>query len=276
LYAWRVNGTVDGEAAMPSDLIDFWQGLDLTKPPFAHPCDLPFLRKYGGRYIDAEPKDFESFISSGRFGDFTDNRFHLSLLPFPYCGDLRSADIVLLLLNPGFGFTDYYAETRMPQFRRRLERMLAQDFAGTDFPFLSLDPEFCWHSGFVYWEGKLREVISDIAKTQFGGRYFDALRDVSKRLACVELVPYHSPSFNAHRLIADLPSVRAAKCFAKGALVTAANQEKKTIIVPRSVRAWGLPKDTRNLVEYDVAHARGASLGRESKGGKAILKRYCI
>jgi hypothetical protein len=191
---------------MPSDLIKFWQSCNLTKPPYAHPDDFPALRRHGGKYIDEKPKTFEEFISSSRFGDFKDRRLHLSLLPFPYGGDLRAADIVVLLLNPGFGFTDYYAETRMPQCRRRLERTLAQDFEGIDFPFIWLDLEYCWHGGFGYWEGKLREVITVIAKEKFGGNYLDALRDVSKRLACVELVPYHSSSFNAHQLIAKLPS----------------------------------------------------------------------
>jgi hypothetical protein len=261
---------------MPSDLINFWQHCNLTKPPFAHPDDLPVLRRYGGRYIDEEPKDFAAFISGSRFGNFTDRRLHLSLLPIPYGGDLRAAEIVVLLLNPGFSFTDYYAETREPQFRRRLEQTLAQDFEGMDFPFLWLDPEYCWHEGFGWWEGKLREVISLIAKEKFGSRYLDALRDVSKRLAHVELVPYHSSSFNAHRLIEDLPSVQAVRRFAREALVTAANRGDKTIIVTRQVASWRLPPDTRNLVVYKGGHTRGASLGRKSSGGRAILDRYGI
>ena len=67
--------------------------------------------------------------------------FDLSLLPVPYGGDLQVAEIFVLLLNPGFAFADYYAETRVPEYRHRLERTLAQDFDGTDFPFLWLDPE---------------------------------------------------------------------------------------------------------------------------------------
>ena len=128
---------------MPFVLINFWQHCNLAKPPFAHPDDWPVLRRYEGRYIDEEPKDFETFVSSSRFGDFTDRRLHLSLLPIPYGGNLRTADIVLLLLNPGFSFPDYYAETRVPQFRRHLEQTLAQNFDGINFPFIWLDPEYC-------------------------------------------------------------------------------------------------------------------------------------
>jgi hypothetical protein len=261
---------------LPSNLINFWRRCNLAKPPFAHPDDWSVLRRYQGRYIDEEPKDFETFVSSPRFGDFTDKRLHLSLLPIPYGGNLRTADIVLLLLNPGFSFPDYYAETRVPQFRRHLEQMLAQNFDGMIFPFIWLDPEYCWHGGFRWWEEKLREVITIVANEQFDGRYLDALRDISKRLAHVELVPYHSLSFNAHRLIEDLPSVQAVRHFAQEALVKAANQGDKTIIVTRQVASWGLPRDTRNLILYEAGHTRGASLGRKSRGGRAILDRYGI
>jgi len=164
---------------MPASLIGFWQGCRLEGPPFAHPADWPALKDAGGRHIDAEPKDFRAFVASDRFGDFADTRLHLSLLPIPYGGNLRTAEIVILLLNPGFSFTDYYAETRVPAFRNRLERTLAQDFGETEFPFLWLDPEYCWHSGFVWWERKLRDVADRIARARFNGRYFDALRDLA-------------------------------------------------------------------------------------------------
>jgi hypothetical protein len=256
------------------DLISFWR-CDLNTVPslFAHPKDWPVLRQFGGRYIDTKPRDFKTFVSSCRFGNFKDNRLHLSLLPQPYCGDLRTADIVILLLNPGFGFTDYYFETHEPKFRRRLEKTRAQDFSGTEFPFVFLDPEYCWHGGFQWWEEKLRDVATIIARKKFNGRYLDALRSMSKRVASLELIPYHSSSFNAHRLIKDLPSVHAAKQFAQETLTQ--NQEGKTIIVTRQVKSWELPEH-RNLTTYEGSHTRGASLGAKSPGGQAILERYGI
>jgi hypothetical protein len=261
-------------ATYVDDLIRFWRRCDLTEPPFAHPDDWPVLRRYGGRYIDAEPKDFAEFVSSPRFGKFTDTRLHLSLLPIPYSGDLRRADIIILLLNPGLSFSDYYAEARMPHFRDHLKQTLAQDFSDEEFPFIWLNPEYCWHGGFYWWEAKLREVITIIAKQKFNGRYLDALRDVSKRLANIELVPYHSSSFSAHKLIRDLPSVHAARRFAQAALT--ANQGKKKIIVTRQVKSWELPRDNQDLIIYEGGHTRGASLGSKSRGGQAILKLYEI
>jgi hypothetical protein len=115
-----------------------------------------------------------------------------------------------------------------------------------------------------------------IAKKKFGGRYLDALRDVSRRLAHVELVPYHAPSFNAHRLINDLPSVDAAKRFAKETLIEAANRGEKTIIVTRQKDGWGLSAAARSLIVYEGGLRRGASLGPSTPGGRAILARYDI
>jgi hypothetical protein len=261
---------------MPHDLINFWCGCKLAAPPFAHPDDLSILRQKDGRLIDAERVDFDAFIAGPRFGDFDDHRLHLSLLPVPYEGDLSHAEIVILLLNPGFSYTDYWAETKMPTFRQRRKDTLRQSFKGVEFPFLELDLQFCWHSGFIWWEKKLRKVITEIAAKKFKGRYFEALRDLSRKLACVELVPYHSPSFRAHALIDQLPSVKIVRKFVRESLVPAANAGKRTLIVTRQAKAWGLPSDTRNLVVYKGGATRGASLSPNSHGGKAILRRYDI
>ncbi len=261
---------------MPSDLIAFWRRCDLTRAPFAHPDDLPVLERDSGQYVHKEKLDFSTFVSSQWFGDFDDKRLHLSLLPAPYGGDLRNADIFVLLLNPGFGLTDYYAETCVPEFRHRLERMLTQDFDGVEFPFIWLDPAYCWHGGFLWWERKLREVIRIIAKEKFGGRYLDALRNLSRRLAHVELIPYHSPSFNAHKLIDHLPSVQAVRRFAADRLAGAARNGDITIIITRQRKAWRLPGQIPNLVAYEGGLTRGASLGPNTPGGQAILKRYGI
>src|SRR5690242_4396136 len=104
---------------MPNELINFWRQCELTSAPFAHPDDLPVLRQNGGRLIDAERVNFDAFIAGRRFGDFKDHRLHLSLLPIPYEGDLARAEIVILLLNPGFSYADYWAETNVSKFLKR-------------------------------------------------------------------------------------------------------------------------------------------------------------
>ena len=269
-------------AARPLDrLTSFWQSYKLTEPPFMHPADREVLERYrdkGRRYIDTEAKkDFAAFLKSRLFGDFSDPRFHLSLVPSPYVGDLHKAKIFVLSLNPGLSFEDYYAEMCVQKFRDRLKKTLVQDLDGVEFPFIFLDPEFCWHGGFRWWERKLRGVIRMIAEDRFNGRYLDALRDVSKRLASLELIPYHSASFKAASLIRILPSAREIKCFAQAALPRDVERGDKTVIVTRKVNEWDLHTSSRNLVLYEgAAEAQAARLDPKSPGGKAILRRYGI
>ncbi len=261
---------------MANTLIKFWQRCRLVEPPFAHPEDLPVLRQKGGRFIDVETTNFDTFIAGPRFGAFDDHRLHLSLLPVPYAGDLSHAEIVILLLNPGFSYVDYWAETKMPAFRQQRIGNLRQSFKGVEFPFLELDPHFCWHSGFVWWEKKLRDVITAIANKKFNGCYFEALRDLSTKLACVELVPYHSPSFRAHALIRQLPSADMMRAFVHESLVPDANAGQRTLIVTRQAKAWGFAHSTKNIIVYRGGATRGASLSPNSQGGKAILRHYGI
>jgi hypothetical protein len=262
---------------MLDEFIKFWRKCKLETPPFAHPADLPMLKRDNGKFADLDAVDFDAFVAGKRFGDFDDHRFHLSLLPVPYNGNLRRADIVILLLNPGFSYTDYWAETKVPEFRNRRADTLRQSFKrNVKFPFLSLDPQFCWHSSFVWWEKKLRGVATIIADEKYQGRYLDALRDLSNRMACVELVPYHSASFKAHPLICDLPSVKMARAFVRESLVPDARAGGRTLIVTRQEKAWNVPARPRNLVVYRRGQTRGASLSPRSEGGRAILRRYGI
>ena len=260
----------------PEEFITFWRHCRLTARPFAHPDDLLILRQRDGRFIDSEPSNFDTFVAGPRFGNFDDHRLHLSLLPLPYDGDLRHAEIVIFLLNPGFSYCDYWAETRIPAFRQRKKNNLRQSFQGVEFPFWELDPQFCWHGGFVWWEKKLRNVAKIIAARKFGGRYLDALRDLSRKLACIELVPYHSQSFRAHELVEKLPSVKMVRKFVRESLVPDASAGRRTLIVTRQAKAWGLRPVTGKVVVYEGGETRGASLSPNSRGGKAILRRYGI
>lgn len=258
---------------MPSNLINFWRNCPVDSKLLAHPEDLGLLNKSGAVLPESMPQSFESFIAAPGFDD---PRMHLRLLPQPYAGDLRRAEIFILLLNPGLGYTDYWGESRMAFFRRRLERNLLQEIEGIEFPFLWLDPEFCWHGGFVWWEKKLRGVIDVIAKEIFSGRYIDALRDISTKVASLELIPYHSFSFGAHRLIDELPSVEAIRGFVKERLALEAKSGRKTLIITRQQSAWGSLEKRENIIIYSGGHTRGASLSPNSEGGRAILRHYGI
>jgi hypothetical protein len=257
----RREGTQD---PVQENLIHFWRRCPLDGPPYWHPDDRPYLNRYG----DAVPLDFESFLQSTRFGDFNDKRFHLSLLPVPFLGDLRRATVLILLLNPGFAFANYY-ETTSHAYMSRLRRNMQQDFAGTEFPFKSLDPQFCWHPGFMWWERKFRDILTSVASAKFNGSYRDALRHLANRVAAVELVPYHSSSFVAGPLVSRLPSAHMARQYVQDV----AQKGDKLIIVTRSAANWGLKPRKGRIIVYSGGHTRGASLSRRSEGGEVILDR---
>lgn len=100
------------------DIVEFWNRLPLRTPPFIHLDDRQILE---GKREDLSAKlDFDTFVKSQRFGAFEDHRFHFSLVPVPYVGNLKKADIFILLLNPGFDFTDYFGEWRMMEFKSSL------------------------------------------------------------------------------------------------------------------------------------------------------------
>src|SRR6267154_735574 len=161
--------------------------MPLGKPPFVHPEDLPAMQQHAAELLALPTANFQQFLRSERFGDSSDHRFHFSLLPIPYLGNLNRADIFILQLNPGFNLNNYYAEWNVPAFRRRLERSVRQELDGAEFPFYSLDPELCWYTGYRWWEGKFHEVAKIIAEKKYKGRYLDALRELSRRVAVIEL-----------------------------------------------------------------------------------------
>jgi hypothetical protein len=197
----------------------------------------------------------------------------------PFAGDLNRADIFILALNPGFQFSNYWAEYKSYQYRECIERTLRQDFENVEFPFLSLDPALCWYSGFMYWEKKLRDVLLIIAETQFSGSYFDAMRSLAKRLAVIELIAYRSQSFAAHKLIKQLPSTAIARNHVKSNLLPRAIRGEIAIIVTRQVASWGIEEDgvgSGCLCVYKGAQTHGSSLSSRSEGGRAILRRYGI
>src|SRR5947209_14857709 len=145
-------------------LIGFWSKYlrARRRPPYVHPEDESYFDSIG--YWEKHPYlreelTFKKYIRSTRFQDLRNSDFHFSLQPMPYAGDLSSAVVFILLLNPGFAHNDYYAEYSDADYRRRLDQNIGQDFKAVEFPFFYLDPKFCWTSGFRWWEGKLRKII---------------------------------------------------------------------------------------------------------------------
>jgi hypothetical protein len=259
---------------VPERLIKFWSRCEVDGQHLVHPEDWGVLKLKGKKLISSIPGGFNDFACSPMFDD---PRLHLQLIPQPYAGDLRKAKVVIVLLNPGLTFTDYWGEAHISGFRERLIKNLRQTFDDScDFPFLWLNPDLCWHGGFVWWERKLRDVTTKIAERCFNGSYRDALWDLSKRIASAELFPYHSSTFGAHSILESLPSVKAMREFVRNGLLQRADGGLTKLIVTRQAEGWKLPTSHEHVVIYPKSQARGASLGPDSRGGKAILQTYGI
>lgn len=259
--------TVDSNTSACS-LAAFWQHFDSTTPPYTHPLDREIVLKLPHRVYSTT----EDYVSSEDFGN-PGSLLQLGLLPVPYAGDLAKADIFILLLNPGFDTVDIYGENDVSDFREATTRMLNQDLANEEFPFIFLNPKFCWSGGYRWWERKLHDVAATYANTK-GVSYLEALRVVSQHLVAIELIPYHSAS-SPPGAVRKAPSAIEAQRFVKEVILPRARLGQVTVIVTRQAATWGLTasKGEPGIVVYDGGHARGASLSTNSAGGQAILRR---
>ena len=97
-------------------------------------------------------------------------------------GNLRTAKWYFLMTNPGYDGTEYHEE-EVPAFRTALKNNMLQDNFDTEYPFLSLNPEFSWTVGFKYWYGLLckNNHIS-----------LEKLKRMAKEVAVIQLYGFHS------------------------------------------------------------------------------------
>lgn len=243
-----------------NQLVKFWNLAPLDCAPFVHPhddmpCDIMAINV----------NCFSDYVKQLNEGTLSRTDFHLSLLPSPYLGDLDNAEIILVMLNPGLHPSDYIVEEQCPEFKTKLIDTIRQQ---NNPSLLCLDPQWAWTAGFSWWHGKLRAIAEIISCEKFKGHYGRALSDLARRIACVELVPYHSISFGGHT---NLASTHAAISYIRQ--VAKCGDQK--IILTRAARYWGLEAND-NVIIYSSGQARGASLSPKSQGGRTILAAYGI
>lgn len=253
-------------------LVTKWRQCPTDASPYLFPGD-DFLMEgpTKDRFVSLYDS-FDEFADSEDFGLRRNPRLHLGLLPIPYIGHLRKAIIFVLMLNPGLAPGDYFAEQSVEKYRGALIRSLRQENSDDEYPFFFLDPQFAWHPGFEYWEGKFHSITRALA-TREGTTYQTALSFLAKNLACLELMPYHSKSFRAHSLLGRLHSTRAMIDYVQTVLVPRAQSGKALIVVARDASFWELPEHD-NIVVYEGYEARSAHLTFNSRGGRAIARRF--
>ena len=255
----------------PESLLDAWARWKPRRAPFLLDTDREAFRSRRSRDSTVTRTSCRKAIRASDFAAPGDTRVHLGLLPQPFVGDLRRAKVYILLLNPGLGSGNYFAEYEVPAFRKAILSTIRQRFTGKAPRFLFLDPRFAWDGGFQWWHGKLARVIERLAK-RWKVPYARARTRLANSLASIELFPYHSASFrDGDRWLRNLTSVTLARNFVHDVVLPRVRSGKAILIVTRKLAAWRLPR-CRGVVRYRASEARAAHLTPESRGGKAILR----
>ena len=140
----------------------------------------------------------------------------LDLLPQPWTGDIKRAEILMLALNPGYAEADR-EELRNHDYADQWKAALS--FC-TRTPFYFLDPAFKATGGARWWARRLRDLISIVGHDV-----------VAQKVMCVEHFPYKSARYAP--LGATLPSQRYSFDLVRDAI-----SRGKQIVVMRSERIW--------------------------------------
>jgi hypothetical protein len=258
-----------------SELLKKWKKVELIKPPFIFQNDKEIIKKLEKKGKTNSYSNIKDYINSNEFYNKIDSTIHLGLRPLPFAGNLRKASIYLLSGNPGLSPVDYYIEESDQKYVRDLVNNLKQSKDNNKYPLFLLNPKYSWYAGFEYWERILRDILELIMikrKLDFKG----ALQLISKRVAVINLLPYHIKRFAiSEKELSKFDSVKLMKEFVHKELVKVANNGEALLIVLQKSKFWGL-KENKNIIVYDKNEARGDYLSRNSRGGSAILKKLNI
>lgn len=212
---------------------------------------------------------WNEYHRDSEFGAPDDTRLHLGLFPSPFSGNVRTAKVFVLMLNPGCVPTDYFGQYERPGFEKALLRNLSQqNVTGL----MGLDPQFAWSAGFQYWNKKLGDLIRAL-KEHRNSSFAEARAYLASAIASIELMPYHSPKFGIpRRYLNKMKSVQLVRELVQDELLPRAQKGKCLLIVTRKARFWGIRQSPPNVIVYKAGEAQAAYLNRKSRGGKRILE----
>jgi hypothetical protein len=248
-------------------LINYWRSFNWQVGPFITKDDKSVLDESKACYYQS----YSDYISSP---DFVKDKpiFHLGLLPSPYCGNLSSARVFILMLNPGFSPLNYFAEETSISLKDEIIKTGRQENIDSEYPFFFLNPKFVWTGGGDYWTTKFRDILDHLYKQT--NNYPKALSVLSKNIATIELLPYHSENFKlTGSVLKRMQSAILIKEFVKTNLIPRARKGEILIVVTRKAKHWEMRNNPRNnIVVYDGQSARAAHLSINSPGGSRIVK----
>jgi hypothetical protein len=247
-------------------LINKWRKCLCQKPPFLFPGDEDVINENGKNTTCYQ--SFKDFIESRDFGSRDDHKLHLGLIPTPYMGNLEKGSIFILMLNPGLSPLTYYAEHDNDEYSAALKSNLHQENLDENYPFMFLNPNFSWVSG--YWMGKLYRTIEKLSN-DLKIEFKMALSRFAQETCVLQLLPYHAKTFGLpETALKKLSSVKLIKKYVHDIIVPKVKNNQALIIVARKVKFWEL-SNHHNIIKYDGPESRGVPLGPSSRGGKAIL-----
>jgi hypothetical protein len=164
----------------------------------------------------------------------------LDLLPAPHQGDPDSAQVWLLMTNPGGRTNDFEVG---PEFVRERRRSLTFE---SDFPVFSLDSRWTTHAAYRYWTRRLRHLIKAVG-----------IDTVAHQLMIVQYFPYQSREYRP--LPEPLPSQR----FTFG-IVRRACEQGQLMVVLCGERYW--LRAVPQLSKHGYVMARSPLSGHVSPG----------
>jgi hypothetical protein len=232
------------------------------------PGDAPTIEALDGV---VHHRNWKALISAEEFGAEVGSTFHIGLLPMPFLGNLKGARIFLCSLNPGLGHHDYFAEHCVTEYRMALLKNLKQDRDAT-FPFL--DPAHAWHGGSAYWAPRLRGIAEGVQKG-LGVSARTAREICAAQIAVLELVPYHSGSFNLSRRGIDaLESTNLVRDFVFGELLPRHRSKDCKLIVLRSRNLWLRPKERATGFPVPVMPRNAYIASHDARDAAAMICRF--
>lgn len=176
-----------------------WHDL-LDESPYVLHCDFEQIKAFNAKQPSGSP-----------------TRFHIDhVIPEPFVGNVKTAPVILLQLNPGSCSEDVGAHAD-PRFRAALLANLRH--TSSPWPFYFLAPEFSTHPGGKWWSGKLGKLLD-----RFHPEH------IAQRLAVVEWFPYKSPRFKG--------GCRVSSQEYGFWLVRQAIDRGALIVISRAVKLW--------------------------------------
>lgn len=255
-------------------LLNFWAKYRASPNSKFHPCDRARLQELNRQgdvdFVDA--RNLDEYIDSGH-SHHDGSHLHVHLLPTPYLGNPKKADIFFILMNPGFSDDAYFALSNK-QFQNRLRQNLNGN-AGENYAFLYLDPRYCWTSGYQWWEQKLYR-FGDVIAGNENLTHREGMQKLSQRICAIEMFPYASRALpwhgpNRENVLASIQSSLAAERAAKFAYKKALDG-KALVVLKRNAASLLRIRQNKGRKVFVCAATQGFQIGRQSDSGKALKK----